>query len=105
MLDRGQGLDVEEFDWGLVPSWSGLPETKYTTMTARLERAPRSRIFRRPWEQRRCVVPANGYFKWERAVRPPQPWFIQAQSGAVLFGAGLWDRWWPNPSSPAAMPT
>lgn len=93
ILDRGEGLCVEEFDWGLVPGWSKLPETKYTTMTARLERAPTSRIFRRPWEQRRCVVPMNGYYKWNRATQPPQPYFIQAQSGAVLFAAGLWDHW------------
>lgn len=93
IIDRGMGLCVEDFDWGLVPSWSSLPETKYTTMTARLERAARSRIFRRPWEQRRCVVPMNGYYKWDRAAEPPQPYFIQSQSGEVLFAAGLWDHW------------
>lgn len=93
ILDRGSGLCVEDFDWGLVPSWSSLPETKYTTMTARLERAARSRIFRRPWEQRRCVVPMNGYYKWDRNADPPRPYFIQSQSGDVLFAAGLWDHW------------
>ena len=93
VFDGGEGLCVEDFDWGLVPSWSKLPETRYATMTARLERAPTSRIFRRPWEQRRCVVPMNGYYKWSRATRPPQPHFIQAQSGDVLFAAGLWEHW------------
>jgi putative SOS response-associated peptidase YedK len=93
IFDRGEGVRVEDFDWGLIPSWSAQPETKYTTVTARLDRAPRSRIFKRPWEQRRCVVPMNGYYKWDRAAKPPQPYFIQAQSGQVLFAAGLWD-WW-----------
>lgn len=93
IFDRGAGLCVEDFDWGLVPGWSSLPETKYTTMTARLERAARSRIFRRPWEQRRCVVPMNGYYKWDRTANPPRPYFIQSQSGDVLFAAGLWDLW------------
>lgn len=93
IIDRGEGLVVEDFDWGLIPSWSKLPETKYTTVTARLERAPRSRIFKRPWEKRRCVVPLNGYYKWDRAVSPPLPYFIQSQRGEVLFAAGLWDFW------------
>lgn len=93
VLDRGEGLVVEDFDWGLIPSWSKLPETKYTTVTARLERAPRSRIFKRPWETRRCIVPMNGYYKWDRSAKPPQPYFIQSTSGAVLFAAGLWDLW------------
>jgi len=93
ILDRGDGLCVEDFDWGLVPSWSTRPETKYTTMTARLERAARSRMFRRPWEQRRCVVPMNGYYKWDRTADPPRPYFIQSQSGDALFAAGLWEHW------------
>lgn len=92
VFDRGEGLAVEDFDWGLVPSWSKLPETKYTTVTARLDRAPTSRIFKRPWEKRRCVVPMNGYYKWDRTASPPQPYFIQAQSGKTL-AAGLWDLW------------
>jgi putative SOS response-associated peptidase YedK len=93
ILDRGEGLVVEDFDWGLIPSWSKLPETKYTTVTARLDRAPTSRIFKRPWEKRRCVVPMNGYYKWARTVAPGQPYFIQARSGTTLFAAGLWDFW------------
>lgn len=93
ILDRGDGLVVEDFDWGLVPSWSKLPETKYTTVTARLERAPSSRIYRRAWESRRCVIPMTGYYKWDRNARPAWPYFIQSRAGEVLFAAGLWDRW------------
>lgn len=93
ILDRGGELVVEDFDWGLVPSWSKLPETKYTTVTARLERAPSSRIYRRAWESRRCVIPMTGYYKWDRGVRPARPYFIQSRNGDVLFAAGLWDRW------------
>lgn len=86
-------VEVGEFVWGLVPRWSREPSTKYTTVTARLERAPRSRIYRQAWEQRRCVVPMTGYFKWDRSVRPPVPHFIQSVHGEVLLAAGLWERW------------
>lgn len=93
ILDRGDGLVAEAFDWGLVPSWSKQPETKYTTVTARLERAPTSRIYRSAWERRRCVVPMTGYYKWDRGSKPAWPYFIQSRSGEALFAAGLWDRW------------
>lgn len=93
IFDRGDGLDVQDFAWGLVPSWSKLPETKYTTVTARLDRAPSSRIYRRAWETRRCVVPMTGYYKWDRATKPARPYFIQSRNGEPLFAAGLWDRW------------
>jgi putative SOS response-associated peptidase YedK len=93
VVDLGEGPIVADFDWGLIPSWSPRPETKYSTMTARLARAPRSRIFKRLWEKRHCIVPMNGYYKWDRASKPPQPYFIQSASGALLFAAGLWDLW------------
>lgn len=86
-------LRVSRFTWGLVPTWSKAPRTDYTTVTARLERAPRSRIFRGPWQHRRCVVPMNGYYKWDRSVRPHVPYFIQARDGNPLLAAGLWERW------------
>jgi putative SOS response-associated peptidase YedK len=93
IFDRGDGLAVEDFDWGLVPSWSKQPETKYTTVTARLDRAPESRIYRRAWASRRCAVPMTGYYKWDRTTKPARPYFIQPSSGEALFAAGLWDRW------------
>jgi putative SOS response-associated peptidase YedK len=93
IFDDGDGLAVGDFTWGLVPSWSKLPETKYTTVTARLERAPTSRIYRSAWEKRRCVVPMTGYYKWDRGTKPARPYFIQSRDGRVLFAAGLWDRW------------
>ena len=113
----GTMLQVGEFTWGLVPKWSKEPQTKYTTVTARLQRAPRSRIFRGPWEAQRCVIPMNGYYKWDRSSKPVAPYFIQAQDGRALFAAGLWEVWekgdaplatfsvltHPNPAIPAPL--
>ncbi len=78
---------------GLVPSWEPEPTTRYSTQTARLERAPRSRLYRRAWATRRCVVPMNGYYKWDREARPRQPYFTQSRTGETLFAAGLWSLW------------
>ena len=65
--------------WGLVPSWEKEPATKYSTQTARLDRAPSSRLFRRAWESRRCFVPINGYYKWDRTRKPQWPQFSNRQ--------------------------
>ncbi len=115
--DDGERIAVGEFRWGLVPRWSKQPETKYTTVTARLERASRSRIYRDAWSSRRCIVPMNGYYKWDRTASPSVPYFIQAQSGDMLLAAGLWEHWakseeafssftvltYPNPAIPAPL--
>lgn len=86
-------LHAARMRWGLIPRWSKTPETPYTTITARLERAARSRIFGKPWQTQHCLVPMTGYYKWDRSVRPPVPHFIQAEDGQVLCAAGLWERW------------
>ena len=88
---------VDTLRWGLVPRWSKLPETAYSTITARLNRAPSSRIYARPWASRRCVVPMNGYYKWDRSGARPVPHFIQSRSGELLFAAGVWDLWEREP--------
>jgi putative SOS response-associated peptidase YedK len=84
---------LAEMRWGLVPSWEKQPDTKYSTQAARLERAPTSRLYRRAWATRRCLLPLNGYYKWDRAVKPAQPYFIESASGEVLFAAALWALW------------
>lgn len=82
---------VGEMAWGLVPRWSKARSTPYTTVTARLERAPRSRIFAEAWQLRRCIVPMSGYYKWDRQRKPPWPHFIQRTDGVALLAAGLWE--------------
>jgi putative SOS response-associated peptidase YedK len=79
--------------WGLIPSWEREPATRYSTQAARLERAPRSRMYRRAWAARRCIVPMTGYYKWDRGEARRQPYFVQASDGSVLFAAGLWECW------------
>jgi putative SOS response-associated peptidase YedK len=88
-----QRWKVASMSWGLVPSWEKEANTRYSTQTARLARAARCRLFRSSWASRRCVLPINGYYKWDRDSTPRQPWFIQASDGAVLFAAALWSLW------------
>jgi len=84
---------VASMSWGLVPSWEKEPNTRYSTQTARLERSRDSRLYRSAWANRRCVLPLNGYYKWDRDSTPRQPYFIQAADGMVLFAAAMWSLW------------
>lgn len=92
VLEAGEPV-AKEFQWGLIPRWSKTAETPYTTVTARLERAAKSRLFKQAWETRHCVVPLNGYYKWDRTMKPAVPYFIQAADAQVLMVAGLWECW------------
>lgn len=93
ILCRDGVAQVERLQWGIVPRWSKTPDTPYTTVTARLERAARSRIFAAPWKSQHCVIPLSGYYKWDRSRKPAQPYYIHHADGQVLLAAGLWERW------------
>lgn len=86
-------VGVAEMTWGLVPRWSKTPSTPYTTVTARLDRAPTSRIFAKAWSERPCIVPMTGYYKLDRQRRPPWPLFVQRRDGLALLAAGVWEHW------------
>ncbi|WP_083537689.1 SOS response-associated peptidase [Pseudoxanthomonas mexicana] len=92
-INADKKLCVAPMTWGLVPRWSKQASTPYTTVTARLERAPKSRIFSQAWKERPCLVPMTGYYKWDRQRKPAWPHFIQRRDGNALLAAGLWETW------------
>lgn len=84
--------------WGLIPSWAQDPTIGNRLINARSETAADKPAFRRAFQVRRCIVPADGFFEWQHitADGPPtgkQPFFIHRQDGALLTMAGLWEHW------------
>ena len=64
--------------WGLVPAWSKEPKTKYSTINARAETVAEKPAYRAAFRQRRCLIPATGYYEWQQqgdakipALHPP----------------------------------
>jgi len=43
--------------------------------------------------QRRCLVPATGYYEWSKRGGAKQPYLISLKSGALFSFAGLWETW------------
>lgn len=91
--------------WGLIPSWSREEKTPYSLFNARSETAAEKPSFREPLRHRRCLVPANGFYEWEKTPSGKQPHYIQARSDSPLSAipwlafAGLYDRW-KDPNRP-----
>jgi len=80
--------------WGLIPSWSEEPKTGFSTFNARAETVAVKPAFRQAFRQRRCLVPADGYYEWQQTGdRHKQPYFIHRQDHAPLAFAGLWELW------------
>ncbi|MEV7832422.1 SOS response-associated peptidase [Streptomyces subrutilus] len=92
--------------WGLVPSWAKDPAGAARMINARSETVHEKPSFRRPFAQRRCIVPADGYYEWvtahdERQLEVEgkkkrarkQPYFVLPADGSVFAMAGIYEFW------------
>jgi putative SOS response-associated peptidase YedK len=98
--------DVRVLDrvrWGLVPFWAKEASIGDKLINARAETVAEKPAYRRAFERKRCIIPADGFYEW-RAVdnsRKKQPYFIRRVDGEPLAFAGLWDAWYdPAASAP-----
>jgi putative SOS response-associated peptidase YedK len=79
--------------WGLVPSWAKDPSIGYKTINARAETATNTPSFREPFRSQRCLIPADGFYEWQRNGKTKQPYCFEVNDGQLFAFAGLWDRW------------
>jgi putative SOS response-associated peptidase YedK len=81
--------------WGLVPAWSdpAAASASGPLINARAETAAARPAFRDAFRQRRCIVPASGFYEWANRGDFRQPYWIAPTDGAPFGIAGLWERW------------
>jgi putative SOS response-associated peptidase YedK len=87
--------------WGLVPWWADDPKIGSRMINARAETVATKPAFRKLLRQRRCLIPADGFYEWRKASgdRPKQAFHIRPADGGLLAFAGLWDTWRPKGGS------
>jgi putative SOS response-associated peptidase YedK len=87
--------------WGLVPFWAKDPKFGYSTFNARAEEVPTKPAYREALKKRRCLVPADAFYEWQRLDKKnKQPYAIALKSGEPYAFAGLWETWKPQAGSP-----
>ena len=77
--------------WGLMPSWAKDPSIGYKTINARAETVATTASFREPFKSQRCLVPADGFYEWQRNGKTKQPYCFEVNDGELFAFAGLWD--------------
>ncbi|MDZ4826893.1 MAG: SOS response-associated peptidase [Actinomycetota bacterium] len=86
---------LDRVRWGLVPYWADDIKIGDRQINARAESVATKPAFRRAFEKRRCIVPADGFYEWQaiEGRKQKQPWFIHRTDGEPFAFAGLWERW------------
>ncbi len=89
---RGCPLEARRHPRGLASGATGSQGGQRRYINARSETAGRSPAFRQAFAHRRCLIPATGFYEWQRAPGSrPQPWLFQMADGRPFAFAGLWE--------------
>lgn len=93
--------------WGLVPSWAKDRSIGSRLINARWETVSDKPSFRRAFERRRSLVPADGFYEWYQGQpragekkAPKQPFYLSPGEGDGLALAGLHEFWRESADAP-----
>lgn len=85
---------LHAYRWGLVPWWSKDPTAGSRLFNARGETVANKPSFRSAFQERRLVIPADGFYEWHKPTHgAKQPHYFTRTDGEQLAFAGLWEQW------------
>ena len=102
-LDGEGERELVGLKWGLIPFWSKQPKTAYSTINARAETVDTKPTYKHSFRNRRCLIPADGFYEWRKTGDGKQPFYITSAQDQGFAFAGLWDRWHPQSSDEEAI--
>ncbi len=79
--------------WGLIPSWAKDSSVAAKMINARSETAGTRPAFREALQSRRCLIPADGFYEWQRVGKTKQPYCFEVGDAELFSFAGIWDCW------------
>ena len=91
--DGGGERRLELLRWGLIPAWADDPGIGSRMINARSETAAEKPSFRRAFKERRCLIPADGFYEWQKTNGGKQPYHLKMRDGRPFAFAGLWESW------------
>lgn len=89
----GRNIWLESVVWGLLASWSKASDEGPRPINARKETVATSKLFGRLMRHKRCLVPCDGFYEWEKTATGKRPHMIRMKSGEPFFFAGLYEIW------------
>lgn len=93
--DGDEGRKGAMLKWGLVPPWAKDPSIGNRMINARSETVGEKPSFRRAFDRRRCIIPADGFYEWRKEGKRKIPVRFRMRDGRPFAFAGLWEAWRP----------
>jgi putative SOS response-associated peptidase YedK len=88
-IPAGAPKSMSILRWGLVPAWSKEPRGRTLLINARAESLTDKSVFREPFERRRCLIPADGFYEWRHVNGVKEAFLVRKADGRPFALAGL----------------
>ncbi len=94
IVARGDGRHLVPMRWGFLPHWYKTDRDGPLLINARRETIAEKPAFRVACRERRCLIPATGFYEWTKDGNGTRlPWYIYPCRGNWLAFAGIWQDW------------
>ena len=79
--------------WGLTPYWAKDIKVGFSNINAKAEGIESKPAFRKSFERRRCLVPADNFYEWKKTASGKQPYALALADRGIMALAGVWENW------------
>lgn len=94
VISSDSPLKLSFFHWGIVPDWSKNKAISNKLIHAQWDIMKAKPVFQRNLIQRRCIVPADGFYIWKRSGKKSQiPYRVILNSGEAFGIAAIWEEY------------
>lgn len=84
---------INKLKWGLIPNWAKDDSLAAKMINARAETLTEKPSFKNAFKSRRCIIPASGFYEWQKTKDGKQPFYFYLKEKAVFGFAGLYENW------------
>ena len=93
IIVNGESKSVKWMRWGLVPHWAKGEEFGLKLINVRSESAMEKPMFKPLLNRQRCLVPATGFYEWQKQGTRKRPYHIRVKDQEYFAMAGIYDTW------------
>jgi len=93
VLRKDNQNTLVNFRWGLIPAWAKDSSIGSKMFNARAETIAEKPSFKNAFQKRRCLIPAEGFYEWQKLGKIKKPFRFSLKSGGPFGFAGLYEKW------------
>jgi putative SOS response-associated peptidase YedK len=95
VIERKDRRRLGTLRWGFVAPWTKQLRGSRQPINVRIESIATSRMFATSFANRRCLLPADGFYEWKKPDDggSKQPYHLRDPEGRPLAFAGVWTVW------------